>query len=214
MLFLLSAIQKRYFFEKIVVICSCRNLEYLWLGPWRCLLLGERLDDGHLDGELDRLMVMLKDKYDFDAHEQLLNIILSGDLTPTQREECVSQFLLYRGYFGSGGSVGEKRWGLFSSFSMGVEDECEFLRQPFLDAMSKVEVKVTDRHPVVLVMEAGIQVRMVCVVLTFVWDINNCMSLFEVFIGLSSDASMGKLTCDEAARSIPYAVCWKYPCVA
>ncbi|XP_058089660.1 separase [Magnolia sinica] len=133
-----------------------RGMEESWLGSWRCLLLGKHSNHKHLDTVLTKFMGDLKHKSKFEAHENLLKAILGGAKSVAEAEECVSELLLYKGYFGSGGCCVEERFGPFSS-SGGVGTVDGLARQLILEAIGEFSEEEIDREPVVLVLDADVQ---------------------------------------------------------
>ncbi|XP_077213689.1 separase isoform X2 [Tasmannia lanceolata] len=134
-----------------------RDMEDLWLGPWRCLLLGERSNSEYLDAVLVKLMDDLKRKCKFDANESHLKVIIGGTTSVAESEECVEQLLLYKGYFGRGGCSGKARFRSSSSSPDGVADGvCGLPHQLILEAIGELAEEV-DREPIVLVLDADIQ---------------------------------------------------------
>ncbi|XP_068651534.1 separase [Aristolochia californica] len=131
-----------------------RNVEDLWLGPWKCLLLGEPSNTGNLDKVVAKLRVDLRRKCNFEIHEHLLRTVVGGASSVAESEQCVSQLVLYKGYLGRGGA--SERCELFSSFC-GVGGLCGSPHQLIVEAIEKVAEDVVDRGPVVLVMDADIQ---------------------------------------------------------
>ncbi|KAG9458960.1 hypothetical protein H6P81_003468 [Aristolochia fimbriata] len=128
-----------------------RNVEDLWLGPWKCLLLGERSSSESLDKVLAKLRVDLRRKCNFEANELLLRTVVCGAASVSESEECVSQLVLYKGYLGRGGRE------LFSSSGGSIGELSGSPHELIVQAIGKVAEEGVDRGPVVLVMDADIQ---------------------------------------------------------
>ncbi|KAF8411822.1 hypothetical protein HHK36_004381 [Tetracentron sinense] len=133
-----------------------RDIEDSWLGPWKCLLLGERSDCKHMQMVLTKLMGDLKCKCKLDEHESLLRVILGGARYVSETEACVSQLLLHKGYFGRGGCCEEETCGALST-SDGVESLSMLARQLILEAASELVEEEIDREPIILVLDSEVQ---------------------------------------------------------
>ncbi|WJX81047.1 separase [Trifolium repens] len=120
-----------------------RNLEDLWFGPWKCLLLGELLNCKFFDRVLKNLVNDLKSKCKFDVNEGLLKIILGGTMKDN--------------YFAKGGYCGGARSGIFSNAAhklMSSEIAFELLTEAF----NLLEVDDSmNREPVILVLDSEVQ---------------------------------------------------------
>ncbi|XP_043718262.1 separase-like isoform X1 [Telopea speciosissima] len=135
-----------------------RDIEDMWLGPWKCLLLGERVDSKQLDSVLNKLMDDLKHKFEFDLYENLLRVILGGAGCVSGTEACVSQLLLYNGYFGRGGCCGEEIPGSLSVTTAEFKNMPGLTRQLILEAAIEVEEECSGREPIILVLDSEVQV--------------------------------------------------------
>ncbi|XP_042511471.1 separase isoform X2 [Macadamia integrifolia] len=134
-----------------------RDIEDSWLGPWKCLLLGERSDSKHLDSVLTKLMDDLKRKCEFDLHGNLLRVILGGAGCISGTEACVSQLLLHNGYFGWGGCCGEEISGSLSFPSAEFKSKSGLTRQLIVEAAIEVEEECSSREPIILVLDSEVQ---------------------------------------------------------
>ncbi|MQM00180.1 hypothetical protein Taro_032908, partial [Colocasia esculenta] len=135
-----------------------RTIEDSWLGPWRCLLLGECSDFKHLDAEVSRLSRSLKSECRAEASMSLLKAILSGGQSLSDIKTCISQLLLYKGYLGRGGCC---RADSFRAFSHVIDGGSESLSEStcklIQEAVDKLVHESLDREPVVLVLDADLQ---------------------------------------------------------
>ncbi|KAJ4962506.1 hypothetical protein NE237_022445 [Protea cynaroides] len=134
-----------------------RDIEDLWLGPWKCLLLGELSDSKHLDSVLTKLMDDLKHKCEFDVHETLLRVILGAAGCVTGTEACVSQLLLCNGCFGRGECCGEEISGSLSVTSAEFKSMSGLTRQLILEAAIEVQEECSSREPIILVLDSEVQ---------------------------------------------------------
>ncbi|OVA03751.1 Peptidase C50 [Macleaya cordata] len=133
-----------------------RSLEESWLGPWKCLLLGEPSDCTRLNSVLSKLLADLKCKCEFDGNENLLRVVLGGVGSVPETEACVSQFLLHKGYIGRG-RCGGKKCG-FSDTACDIVESLSLLpQQLILEAASKLGNEYVEREPVVLVLDSEVQ---------------------------------------------------------
>jgi separase len=130
----------------ISIVIIYRNLEDLWFGPWKCLLLGELLNCKFFDRVLKNLVNDLKSKCKFDVNEGLLKIILGGTMKDN--------------YFAKGGYCGGARSGIFSNAAhklMSSEIAFELLTEAF----NLLEVDDSmNREPVILVLDSEVQVNL------------------------------------------------------
>jgi separase len=132
-------------------------MEELWLGPWKCLLLGHQLIDQHREGEavLENLITGLESEFKLEVDQALIKVILGGVASVGELKECVSQLILYKGYFGRGGCCGRDR---LRAFSCQTDAEAlttlEHLCNGIVDELSEP----VDRNPVILVLDIDVQV--------------------------------------------------------
>ncbi|KAI3912246.1 hypothetical protein MKW98_012057 [Papaver atlanticum] len=133
-----------------------RSLEESWLGPWKCLLLGEPSDCRSLNSVLQKLLTDLKCKCGYDANKTLLRVMLGGAGSIPETEACVSQFLLNKNYIGRGGC-----WDKICGLSDTARDVDETLlslpRKLILEAFSELGNESIGRQPIVLVLDSEIQ---------------------------------------------------------
>lgn len=118
-----------------------RDLEDLWLGPWRYLLLEECLDCERLDLIHKKLVHDLKSKSKRDVNESLLKIILGSARYSHGREQCFSQLYLNKGcYIGKVGFYDEKtRCKVFSNPCDRVEKKSALANQLISGAAEELE---------------------------------------------------------------------------
>lgn len=130
-------------------------MEDSWLGPWRCLLLGNHSNCELVDKILVKLIDDLKRKCKIEAHESLLKAILCGAGSVAESEACVSQLLSYKGYLGRGNCRGKEIFGSTSSYGeIGIS--CGLPHQMILEAMGVVAEEDVEREPVVLVLDVDV----------------------------------------------------------
>lgn len=132
-------------------------MEGSWLGPWRCLLLGDHLNCERLELVVKKLKNDLKRTCKFEVHESLLKVILGGAQSLAESELCVSQLHSYNGYLGRGGCCREDVFGSVSS-SDATRSVHGLSHQLILEAVSDIMEEATHREPVVLVLDANVQV--------------------------------------------------------
>ena len=71
-------------------------MEELWLGPWKCLLLGHQLTNQHSDAVLENLITGLESElkqkeFKLKVDPALIKVILAGVATADELKECISQ---------------------------------------------------------------------------------------------------------------------------
>lgn len=118
-----------------------RDLEDLWLGPWRYLLLGACLDCECLDLIHKKLVHDLKSKSKMDVNESLLKIILGSARYSHGREQCFLQLYLNKGcYIGKVEFYDEKtRCKVFSNPCDRVEKKSALANQLISGAAEELE---------------------------------------------------------------------------
>lgn len=144
------------FFPDIIFILSNRDIEESWFGPWRCLLLGHRLSDEHIEAALSSIITDLDTKFKLEVNPMLIKAILGGAVSVDEVQECFHQLILYKGYFGRGGCCGKDRLKTFSSFQMD-DATMETLKCLITNAVYELP-QPADRDPVVLVLDVNVQV--------------------------------------------------------
>lgn len=138
-----------------------RDLEDLWLGPWRYLLLGECMDHEHLDLIHKKLVHDLKSKCKMDVNESLLKVIIDSARYSHGREQCFLELYLNKGcYIGRVGSYDEKpRCEVFSKTYGQVEKKSALANQLICGAVEELEEEESvNREPVILVLDCEVQV--------------------------------------------------------
>ncbi|KAM0870738.1 hypothetical protein ACQ4PT_039815 [Festuca glaucescens] len=130
------------------------NIEELWLGPWKCLLLGHQLADQHSEAVLENLITGLESEFKLEVDPALIKAILGGVASVDELKECVSQLISYKSYFGRGGCCGGDR---LRAFSCQIDAEAlttlEHLCNGIVDELSEP----VDRNPVILVLDIDVQ---------------------------------------------------------
>ncbi|KAF5184255.1 Separase [Thalictrum thalictroides] len=133
-----------------------RSVEEAWLGPWKCLLLGERLDSICLDSVVSRMTSALKRKYQFDMNENLLRVILGGAKSVSEIEKCISQMLLHKGCITSMGIFPHKKCDGSSIACAQDESLPSLLYQLVVESGCKLEVEC-DRQSIIMVLDSDVQ---------------------------------------------------------
>eukprot|EP00268_Persea_americana_P017923 TRINITY_DN18757_c0_g1_i1.p1 TRINITY_DN18757_c0_g1~~TRINITY_DN18757_c0_g1_i1.p1 ORF type:complete len:219 (+),score=20.18 TRINITY_DN18757_c0_g1_i1:341-997(+) len=165
-----------------------RSVEGSWLGPWRCLLVGDHLNCERLDMVVKKLKSDLKSRFKFEVHESLLKAVVGGAQSLAESEVCVSQLLSYKGYLGRGGCCGEDIFGSVASCDA-TGSIYGLPYQLILEAVGDIVEESTDREPVVLVLDANVQVCFgwVCCPLYYILEFFLCHYItLEILIGLKS----------------------------
>nr|XP_043623197.1 separase [Erigeron canadensis] len=109
-----------------------RDMEDLWFGDWKYLLLGELSDQKEVDTVQEKVMKDLKSKGKFDVQDSILRAVIGGGVHGLSQEECLSELITKKGcYIG-----GRKNNNVIRE--VGDED-------------------FVDREPVILVPDADIQ---------------------------------------------------------
>ncbi|KAL8258316.1 hypothetical protein R6Q59_030357 [Mikania micrantha] len=117
-----------------------RDMEDLWFGPWKHMLLGGLSDHKHIDFLQKKLTKDLKSKCKIDVPENLIKTVIRGGM-PLQ--ECVSELIMKRGcYIGGSECIDDGMTSLVSEL--------------LVNTMHDVE-EVLDREPVILVPDSDIQ---------------------------------------------------------
>ncbi|KAL0912981.1 hypothetical protein M5K25_016406 [Dendrobium thyrsiflorum] len=132
-----------------------KTIEDEWIGPWGCLLLGERLDAESLEKFAARMSNCLNSQSDFMVNDNLIKVILNGAQTVFAAEACIAQSLLYKGFFGRGGCCGEQRFRAFSDHSKGVKCMLTSIHNLILEAVD--EGMTVDRQPIILILDTDVQ---------------------------------------------------------
>lgn len=148
-------------FKKLIVISPCtiavpytRKLEDSWLGPWNCLLLGERLDRGPFGHVLGKLMRDLESKLELNVNEDLLKVILGSSKDISEGKTVASQLCSKKHcYVAKVGYVDKYQpWSRLSSREAYLDADKlkQHASKLLADAFDLLEGD--DREPVVLVM--------------------------------------------------------------
>ncbi|PIA27888.1 hypothetical protein AQUCO_07400015v1, partial [Aquilegia coerulea] len=133
-----------------------RSVEETWLGPWKCLLLGERLDSMCLDSVLSRMTSALKRKYQFGVNENLLRVILGGAKSVSEIEKCISQMLLHKGCIASMGNFPHKKCDGSSVACAQDESLSTLLHQLLVESGCELDVEC-DRQSIIMVLDSDVQ---------------------------------------------------------
>ncbi|XP_047307638.1 separase [Impatiens glandulifera] len=135
-----------------------RDIEDLWLGPWKCLLLGEWSNCKLLNPVEKKLMRDLKTKYKLDVHESLLKIILSGTKYYGGEIEGTLQLILNKGCFIGGLWPDElKNESLCNKYG-GTEELANMVSKLILEASQDLVTQESlTKEPLILVLDFEIQ---------------------------------------------------------
>ena len=132
-----------------------RNIEELWLGPWKCLLLGHQLTDQQSDVVLENLITGLDSEFQLEVDPALVKVILAGVASADELKECVSQLISYKGYFGRGGCCGRER---LRAFCCQNDAEALVTLEHLCNGIANELAEPVDRNPVILVLDTDVQV--------------------------------------------------------
>ncbi|KAJ1281207.1 hypothetical protein BS78_04G290200 [Paspalum vaginatum] len=134
---------------------ALKDMEESWFGSWKCLLMGHRLSDEHIEAASSSITMNLVREFKFEVNPALINAILAGAVSVDEVQECVYQLILYKGYFGRGGCCGKDRFRAFSSHQ--IDDGAfETLKCLITNATCELS-KPIDRGPVILVLDVNVQ---------------------------------------------------------
>ncbi|XP_057978228.1 separase isoform X2 [Malania oleifera] len=133
------------------------DLEDLWFGSWKYLLLGELSDCEHLDLVHKKLVHDLKFRCRMDVNESVLRVLLGGTTCAFVKEECLSEIFLKKGcYIGGVGHGDTSR--TCCNTSNGVRSPSKLAFQLLLEAAKELEVEeCLPREPVILVLDCEVQ---------------------------------------------------------
>jgi separase len=147
-------------------------MEELWLGPWKCLLLGHQLIDQHREGEavLENLITGLESEFKLEVDQALIKVILGGVASVGELKECVSQLILYKGYFGRGGCCGRDR---LRAFSCQIDDDALVIIEHLCNGILTELAGPVDRKPVILVLDTDVQVSNMISFLSAIYSVIN-----------------------------------------
>ncbi|XP_078444643.1 separase isoform X2 [Wolffia australiana] len=134
-----------------------RRMEDLWLGPWKCLFLGER-DDKDLEPLLVKLKSSLESECNLEASTDLLRVVVSGSSSVCNVEACISQMVQYKGYLGRGMCCGTESFRIFSSGTDEASDTIsDSIRSLILETSNSTLQEAVQREPIVLVLDSDLQ---------------------------------------------------------
>lgn len=126
-----------------IVYLFFRDIEDLWFGPWKHLLLGGLTDHKHIDFLEKKLRKDLKSKCKVDVREDIIKAVIRGG---GRQEECLSELIMKKGCH-----IGGRECINDGSLSSLVSDL-------LLNAMHEIGEDYVDREPVILVPDFDIQV--------------------------------------------------------
>ncbi|KAF3592824.1 hypothetical protein DY000_02027105 [Brassica cretica] len=138
-----------------------RNLEASWLGPWRCLLLGDLSNFKLPDSVQKKLVRDLKSKCKMEVNEMLLKVLLGGGIENFEGEACVAQLSLRNGcYVGRGGYLYEEDSCRTPTAAANTSESRHGLAlQLIREAATKLEQHdgCDNREPIILVLDPEVQ---------------------------------------------------------
>ncbi|XP_058760955.1 separase-like [Vicia villosa] len=135
-----------------------RNLEDLWFGSWKCLLLGEWLNSKKFDSVLKNLVNDLRSKCKLNVNEGILRIVLGGSKYISEGKTLISQLCSKKDcYIAKGGYCAGPRSGIFlNEANKLVSSEVAF--ELLNEALNMLEVDdPVNREPVILVLDSDVQ---------------------------------------------------------
>uniref|UniRef100_A0A0E0GDD4 separase n=1 Tax=Oryza nivara TaxID=4536 RepID=A0A0E0GDD4_ORYNI len=132
-----------------------KDMEESWLGPWKCLLLGYDLTDQHIEEALTNLIAGLESEFKFEVNPVLIKVILGGAMSVDEVQDCVSQLISYKGYFGRGGCCGKDRLRALSSCC--IESEALETVECLIKSTVNELTEPVDRDPVIFVLDTNVQ---------------------------------------------------------
>ncbi|KAK1428290.1 hypothetical protein QVD17_17121 [Tagetes erecta] len=113
-----------------------RDMEDLWFGPWKHLLLGEVSSHKQIDFLQKKLMKDLKSKCKIDVDEDIIKAVVKGGM---QQKECLSELIVNKGCYIGGRECLNKGSSLSSLVSEallvamhGIGQECFVNREPVI----------------------------------------------------------------------------------
>uniref|UniRef100_A0ACD5YX29 Uncharacterized protein n=1 Tax=Avena sativa TaxID=4498 RepID=A0ACD5YX29_AVESA len=130
------------------------DMEKLWLGPWKCLLLGHQLADHLSEAVLGNLISGLESEFDLEVDPALIKAILGGVASVDELNEGVSQLISYKGYFGRGGCCGRDR---LRAFCCQIDAEGLVTLEHLCNGLVTELSEPVDRNPVILVLDTDVQ---------------------------------------------------------
>ncbi|XP_037451889.1 separase-like isoform X2 [Triticum dicoccoides] len=130
------------------------NMEKLWLGPWKYLLLGHQSADQHSEAVLENLITGLESEFKLEANPALIKVILGGVASVDELKECVSQLVSYKAYFGRGGCCGRDR---LRAFSCQIDAEALVSLEHLCNGVVNELAEPVERTPVILVLDTDVQ---------------------------------------------------------
>lgn len=109
------------------------------------------LTDQHIEAALTNLIAGLESEYKFEVNLVLIKVILGVAMSVDEVQDCVSQLISCKGYFGRGGCCGKDRLRAFSSCCIESEalETVECLIKSTVNELSEP----VDRDPVIFVLE-------------------------------------------------------------
>ncbi|VVB12005.1 unnamed protein product, partial [Arabis nemorensis] len=138
-----------------------RNLEASWLGPWRCLLLGDLSNYKLPDSVQKKIVNDLKSKCKMEVNEMLLRVILGGGIENFKGEACIAQISLRNGcYVGRGGYLYEEDSCKTPTTASNISESRHGLALKLIhEAAAKLEQQDghENREPIILVLDPEVQ---------------------------------------------------------
>ncbi|PWA66399.1 separase [Artemisia annua] len=128
-----------------------RDMEDLWFGPWKYLLLGGLLNCKHPDSVNKKLMKDLKFKCKINISESILRSVISS--ASSQQKECLSELILKKGCY-----IGGKQCDNDTSPGENSSSLSSLVSDFLTNAIHEIgDEDFVDREPVILVPDFDIQ---------------------------------------------------------
>jgi separase len=130
-------------------------MEELWLGPWKCLLLGHQPANEHIEAALSSIVTCLKE-FKLEVNPELIKTVLGGAVSVDEVHECLYQLILYKGCIGRGACCEKDRVRPFCSCQIDNKalETLKCLVENTVDGL----LESVDRGPVILILDMNVQV--------------------------------------------------------
>ncbi|XP_022681893.1 separase [Setaria italica] len=131
-----------------------KDMEELWLGPWKCLLLGHQPSNEHIEAASSSIVTCLEE-FKLEVNPELIKAILGGAVSVDEVHECLYQLILYKGYVGRGQCCEKDRLRSFSSWQIDTKalETLKCLIENTVDGL----LESADRGPVILILDINVQ---------------------------------------------------------
>nr|TKW23443.1 hypothetical protein SEVIR_4G292500v2 [Setaria viridis] len=131
-----------------------KDMEELWLGPWKCLLLGHQPSNEHIEAASSSIVTCLEE-FKLEVNPELIKAVLGGAVSVDEVHECLYQLILYKGYVGRGQCCEKDRLRSFSSWQIDTKalETLKCLIENTVDGL----LESADRGPVILILDINVQ---------------------------------------------------------